>query len=174
MTDVATSLSPTTAAYFVFGNATFEGSRPGIGGRFSSGSGIVSVMTDASGNGYWIVSYIGEVHAFGDATNYGEPASHLPYVTLVTSAVRTPSGNGYWILFSDGEIYSTAIRPISAARWPNHFYNPTAAIFATSDGGGYWVTAANGAAYAYGDAPYDGGMSATHLNGLIVAELAQK
>ncbi len=155
---------------FAFGDATFEGSCPGIGGCFSSGSGIVSVMTDESGNGYWVVSYIGEVHAFGDATNYGGPASHLPYATLVTSAVRTPSGNGYWILFSDGEIYSYGDATYLGSPFGQiGFYNPTSAISATSDGGGYWVTAANGAVYAYGDAPYDGGMSATHLNGLIVA-----
>jgi hypothetical protein len=43
------------------------------------------------------------------------------------------------------------------------------AIFSTADGGGYWVAAANGAVANYGDAPNDGSMLGTELNGSIVA-----
>ncbi len=43
------------------------------------------------------------------------------------------------------------------------------AIFSTSDGAGYWVSSALGAVYNFGDAPNDGGMSGTHLNGPIIA-----
>ena len=153
---------------FAFGDARFEGSCPEIGGCFSSG--IADVMTDGTGNGYWVVSYTGDVHAFGDATNYGEPASNLPYATVVRSAVSTPSGNGYWILLSDGEIYSYGDAIYLGSPFGQiEFANPASALFAPSDGGGYWVTTTIGAVYAYGDAPYDGGMSATHINGYIVA-----
>lgn len=153
---------------FVFGDAKFEGSCPGIGGCFSSG--IADVMTDGTGNGYWVVSYTGDVHAFGDATNYGGPVSYLPYNTVVSSAVRTPNGNGYWILFSDGEIYSYGGANYLGSPFGRlEFSDPASAIIATSDGGGYWVTTANGSVYAYGDAPYDGGLSVIRLNGLIVA-----
>jgi len=153
---------------FAFGDAKFEGSCPGIGGCL--GGGIAVVMTDGSGNGYWAVSYSGDVQAFGDATNYGGPASSLPYATVVRSADRTASGNGYWVLFSDGEIYSYGDAAYLGSPFGQiEFSNPTSAISATSDGGGYWVTTFNGAVYAYGDAPYYGGMSADQLNGLIVA-----
>jgi hypothetical protein len=47
--------------------------------------------------------------------------------------------------------------------------DPATAIFATADGGGYWVSSATGAVFAYGDAPNDGGMAGTHLNGSIIA-----
>jgi hypothetical protein len=47
--------------------------------------------------------------------------------------------------------------------------NPAAAIFATSDGGGYWVATAQASVYNYGDAPNDGSMVGTHLNGSIIA-----
>ena len=43
------------------------------------------------------------------------------------------------------------------------------AIFSTSDGAGYWVSSALGAVYNFGDAPNDGGMAGTHLNGAIIA-----
>ena len=47
--------------------------------------------------------------------------------------------------------------------------DPASAIFATSDGGGYWVVTALGKVSSFGDAPSDGDMSGTHLNGPIVA-----
>ena len=152
---------------FAFGDATFEGSCPGIGG---CSSGVSAVMTDGSGGGYWVVTYTGNVYAFGDATNYGDPAVYLPYATQVPSAVRTPSGNSYWILFSDGEVYTYGDAAYLGSPFGQvQFSNPASAIFATSDGGGYWVVTANGTVYAFGDAPNDGDISAAHLNGPIVA-----
>jgi hypothetical protein len=128
------------------------------------------MMADGTGNGYWVVTYAGDVHAFGDATLYGGPAAYLPYATEVLSSVRTPSGNGYWILFSNGEIYTYGDAAYLGSPFGQiAFSNPASAIFATSDGGGYWVTSFNGAVYAYGDAPNDGDVSALHLNGQIVA-----
>ncbi len=48
-------------------------------------------------------------------------------------------------------------------------FNPATAIFATSDNGGYWVADALGKVFTFGDAPNDGDMSGTHLNGSIIA-----
>jgi len=47
--------------------------------------------------------------------------------------------------------------------------NPASAIFTTADGGGYWVAAANGSVANYGNAPNDGSMLGTSLNGSIIA-----
>jgi hypothetical protein len=47
--------------------------------------------------------------------------------------------------------------------------NPASAIFVTSDGGGYWVSDAQGKVFTFGDAPKDGDMSGTRLNGSIIA-----
>ena len=47
--------------------------------------------------------------------------------------------------------------------------NPASAIFATADGRGYWVASADGSVEAFGDAPNDGSMLGTPLNGSIVA-----
>ena len=43
------------------------------------------------------------------------------------------------------------------------------AIFSTSDGAGDRVSSALGSVYNFGDAPDDGGMAGTHLNGAIIA-----
>jgi hypothetical protein len=42
-------------------------------------------------------------------------------------------------------------------------------VIATSGNGGYWVADALGKVFTFGDAPADGDMSGTHLNGPIIA-----
>ncbi len=149
---------------FAFGDARFEGSCPGIGGCRGS---AVAVMPDATGNGYWVVTSSGAVYPFGDAADYGQPGAGTP----VSAAVATPSGHGYWILNTSGQVYaygdaqSMGGAPAGAAGG----LDPASAIFDTSDGDGYWIVTGQGKVYAFGDAPNDGDMSATHLNGPIVA-----
>jgi hypothetical protein len=149
---------------FSFGDATFEGSCPAIGGCVGA---AVAVMPDGTGKGYWIVTKSGHVYSFGDATYYGAPG---PQAAAVTSAVRTANGRGYWILLANGTVdaYGNAAN-LGGPTGSTGGANPASAIFATADGGGYWVAAANGAVFPYGDAPNDGGISGTRLNGAIIA-----
>ena len=42
-------------------------------------------------------------------------------------------------------------------------------VFVTSDNSGYWVSDALGDVFTFGDAPNDGSMAGTHLNGSIIA-----
>jgi hypothetical protein len=150
---------------FAFGDAKFAGSCPGIGG--CSGA-AVAVMPDASGNGYWLVSANGHVYTFGDAPYFGAPGGQA---SPITSAVATPDGKGYWILDGGGQVfaYGDAATLGSVTAGATGGFNPATAIFATSDGGGYWVTDALGKVFTFGDAPNDGDMSATRLNGPIIA-----
>jgi hypothetical protein len=149
---------------FAFGDATFAGSCPGIGGCLGA---AVAVMPDASGNGYWLVTDLGHVYAFGDAAYLGAPGQQD---SPVVSAARTADGDGYWILLADGAVFAYGdadnlggpVRSVSVA-------NPASAIFATADRGGYWVASAGGSVYPYGDAPDDGSMAGTALNGAIIA-----
>jgi hypothetical protein len=149
---------------FAFGDATYEGSCPGIGGCMGA---AVAVMPDASGRGYWLVTATGHVYTFGDAQNYGEPG---PQLVPITAAVRTPDGKGYWILFSNGVVSTFGdAQYYGAPSGDTGGLNPATAIIATADGAGYWVATANGAVYNYGDAPAIGDIAVTHLNGSIIA-----
>ena len=150
---------------FAFGDAKFAGSCPGIGG--CSGA-AVAVMPDASGNGYWLVTATGNLYTFGDAPSFGAPGRQA---SPITSAVATPDGKGYWILDGGGQVfaYGDAANLGSVTAGATGGFNPATAIFATSDGGGYWVTSALGKVFTFGNAPNDGDMSATHLNGPIIA-----
>jgi hypothetical protein len=150
---------------FAFGDATFAGSCPGIGG--CSGA-AVAVVPDSSGGGYWVITSTGNVYPFGDAGNFGAPGKQA---TPITSAVATRSGNGYWILDGAGQVFAygdaTALGNAPAGRLG--VFNPASAIFATSDGGGYWIADAVGQVFTFGDAPALGDMSGTHLNAPIIA-----
>jgi hypothetical protein len=148
---------------FAFGDATFAGSCPGIGGCAGA---AVAVMPDSTGEGYWLVTATGNVYAFGDAPNLGAPGHQS---SPVTSAVATPDGKGYWILDGDGRVFAygdAAAGSPSAATFNG--FDPANVIFATSDGGGYWVAGALGNVVPFGDAPNDGDMSGSHLNGPII------
>ncbi len=153
---------------FAFGDAHYAGSCPGIGG--CSGA-AVAVMPDASGNGYWLVTSTGSVYTFGDAPYFGAPGQQS---SAITSAVATPDGGGYYVLDANGQVfaYGDANGLGLSGNVPTGStggFNPATSIFASSDGGGYWVTDAKGDVFSFGDAPYDGGMSGTHLNGPIIA-----
>jgi hypothetical protein len=150
---------------FAFGDATFAGSCPGIGG--CSGA-AVAVVPDATGGGYWVVTATGHVYAFGDAVNHGSPG---PQAAPFTSAVATPDGGGYWILESNGVVFPFGDAGNLGSPPPGSAggFNPAASIFSTSDGGGYWVVTGQGTVYNFGNAPGDGDMTGTHLNGAIIA-----
>ena len=150
---------------FAFGDAKFAGSCPGIGG--CSGA-AVAVMPDATGNGYWVVTETGNVYTFGDAPYFGAPGQQS---SAITSAVATPSGRGYYILDGDGQVfaYGDANGRGGTPAGSTGGLNPATAIFDTGDGGGYWIATALGKVFQLGDAPDEGDMSATHLNGSIIA-----
>jgi hypothetical protein len=150
---------------FAFGDATFAGSCPGIGG--CSGA-AVAVVPDHSGQGYWLITSTGNVYTFGDAPFLGAPGQQA---APITSAVATPTGNGYLILDGLGQVFSYGDAPAlgNAPSGSLGTLDPATAIFVTSTGHGYWVADALGQVFAFGDAPNDGDMSGTHLNGAIIA-----
>jgi surface antigen len=143
---------------FSFGDATYEGSCPGLGGCFGP---AVAVMPDATGHGYWLVTQLGFVYDFGDAPYLGPTHSSA---SPIVSAVRTPDGGGYWLLAKDGTITPYGDAPaLGDATTEVGSADPAAAVYATSDGGGYWVATSGGSVYGFGDAPTGGGMRGTRL-----------
>jgi hypothetical protein len=149
---------------FAFGDAHFAGSCPGIGGCAGA---AVAVMPDATGNGYWLVTSVGDVYAFGDAPFEGDAP---PEGVSVTDAVASPGGEGYWLLYSNGVVLSFG----DAVNFPGpvgytNVFDPATAVFPTSDGRGLWVASARGDVFSFGNAPFLGSMSATPLNGAIIA-----
>ena len=110
----------------------------------------------------------GNVYTFGDAPHEGAPGN-----TGSPSRWGSARPTGRAIGSSPPTARSTrsATRATSAFPPAGQFggLNPATAVFATSDGGGYWVVSANGTVENFGDAPNDGGMNGTNLNGSIIA-----
>jgi len=151
---------------FAFGDATFAGSCPGIGGCAGS---AVAVVPEVTGLGYWVVTDTGNVYAFGDAGFYG---SSGPQSTPITSAAATePTGAGYYILHAAGQVfaYGPATYFGSLPAGATTSSDSAAAIFVTDDHLGYWIVTAQGKVYPFGDAPFEGDMSGTVLNGSVIA-----
>ncbi len=75
---------------FAFGNATYQGSLPGLGVDVHD---IVGMTATATGGGYWITERTGGVLAFGDAEPAGSMAGTgvSDVVAIVASPVRTVS-----------------------------------------------------------------------------------
>ncbi len=148
---------------FAFGDATYEGSCPAVGGCHN----VQAVVPDGSGKGYWVITKTGGAYIFGDANYFGGVTTNG---IAVASAARTPDGAGYWVVLADGSVYCFGDAQFFGAA--NAFLPPNvpaAAIFAPADGLGYWVTAVNGLVVGFGDAPNVGGMDTTKLNGNVIA-----
>jgi LAS superfamily LD-carboxypeptidase LdcB len=123
----------------------------------------VTVVPSTDGLGYWMVTGLGAVRAYGDATDKGSLA-HRTLPWLISAACRTPDGNGYWLVEGDGTVHafgdarshgSAAIGPLS---------QPIVGMAASPDGGGYWLVAADGRVYAFGTAASYGSLQASHVH----------
>ena len=125
----------------------------------------MAVLPDATGAGYWLVTSVGNVYAFGTPLPRRPRATPSP----ITSALATPDGGGYWILTADGSVYAYGDAPWLGNATGAGGTDPATAVFAPDDISGYWVVTAGGAVRAFGTAPDLGDMSGAHLNGSIVA-----
>jgi hypothetical protein len=130
----------------------------------------VAVVPDVSGFGYWLVSSNGDVHAFGDAVNYGNATTFTPSGQIVVSAAAaTPTGNGYWILTADGTIQTFGGAAYYGMPQGLDRSAQATALMVRSDGAGYWVAFSDGRVFASGDVSNLGDMSGSHLNAPIIA-----
>ena len=169
---------------FAFGDASFAGSCPGIGGCSGAGVAVVPSLYPPSANapsGYWLTTTTGHVYGFG-VPSYGQPGTQSSPITSASITKATsyaaPQG-GYYILDANGQVFAYG----AAANAANGLIdsvptgqaggsNPATAIATAIEGfvdDGNWVATANGSVFAFGGAPNFGGMSGTRLNGSIIA-----
>jgi hypothetical protein len=163
---------------FAFGDATFAGSCPGIGG--CSGAGVAVVPSLVTPAGYWLTTTTGHVYGFG-VPSYGEPGTQSSPITSASithaNSEEAPYG-GYYILDANGQVFAYGAAtnganrqidsvPLGKAGGSNPATAIATAVEFTDDGN--WVATANGSVFAFGGAPNFGGMSGTRLNGSIIA-----
>ena len=117
--------------------------------------------------GYYIASADGEVDAFGDAQDFGDPiGDHLK--APIVSIASTGDDGGYWLVASDGGIFSYGDAAFYGSTGGLQLNKPIVGMAPTPDDGGYWLVASDGGIFAFGDAPFYGSTGAIHLNKPIV------
>ncbi len=140
----------------------------GVGtGPASSHSQPVDIPLPRSG--YWMLGSPGNVHAFGDAGDFG--SASLP--GQAEDIEPSPSGNGYWVVdaggyvgtFGDAAYHGGLNGALQAGE-------AVTAMSATPTGDGYWLFTNFGRVATFGAAPHLGDMTGVALNGPVLDSVA--
>jgi peptidoglycan hydrolase-like protein with peptidoglycan-binding domain len=121
---------------------------------------VASLAAMSTGDGYWIVTLDGTVHAFGDAKWIGDAAGIQLRAPIVDMA-PTASGGGYWLTASDGGVFAFGdaafLGSVPGALPPGaELAKPIVAMTPTPTGLGYWIIGSDGGVFTFGDAPFVG------------------
>ena len=156
-TSVGVILTTAKGSVFVQGGAAKEGS---VAASKLSGTGTaVDIATTKDGKGYWIVTTLGQVNAFGDAKFYGSlPNLHAIPNAPISAIVATPDNKGYWLIGQNGGVYHFGDAGFYGSLVSRQIHPPTSieAMAITPDGKGYWLSDFGGQVYAFGDAGFHG------------------
>jgi hypothetical protein len=130
---------------------------------------IVGIATTPNGDGYWIASNSGQVHARGNAPRRGQLSRNTVLNRPIVGIAATPTGEGYWIVASDGGIFSFGDAKFRGSTGALRLNRPIVGMASTPSGRGYWLVASDGGIFAFGDARFFGSTGAMRLNRPIVA-----
>lgn len=167
-TATASSPAPQTG-YWVMTNrgaVTPIGGVPNYSPGFSLAPTIsaVSLTPTPDNRGYWIVTSIGNVYNFGDATWYGSPAAEHRTSPAIVGFAPTPDGRGYWVVTNAGNVMN-----FGDAGWygspamQGGTANPVIGMTAASQGKGYFLVTNHGNVYNYGSAIWRGSPAAAGI-----------
>ncbi|MCA1842280.1 MAG: carboxypeptidase regulatory-like domain-containing protein, partial [Actinobacteria bacterium] len=168
-----TTTRPTTTTTTPAGSGTPPATTTPAQGEGAGTPGTPGVPTGHIGSGYWMTTADGEVHAFGDAKDYGSPKGSLGGARVV-HLEPAPDGKGYWILDDRGRVHAygsaAGLGDVDLATLVGG--EKPSSLSASPTGAGYWVFTDRGRVLTFGDAAFHGDMSKTHLNGPIVGSVA--
>jgi uncharacterized delta-60 repeat protein len=116
--------------------------------------------------GYWMLSEIGDVYAFGTVPHLIDWRVPAPIVDIEPSA----SGRGYWLLNANGVVVRSGdAADLRVVKFPDLAAGErAAALSATPSGTGLWIFTTWGRVITIGDAPHLGDMAGTPLNGPVL------
>jgi hypothetical protein len=147
-------------------------SSPGM--YFSLGSEPASLLLAAGASpprpgGYWMLSAVGAVYAFGAAPALGNaPVGGTPAVHLEP----TPSGGGYWVVDALGHVFAFGDAAYLGGAASIAAGEHVVSMSGTPTGNGYWLFTNRGRVMALGDALPYGDMAGKVLNGPVLASVA--
>ncbi len=116
----------------------------------------------AGARGYWIADADGDVLAFGDVADAGDPKRDG--AAGVVAITGHPSHRGYWLAGADGAVFSYGVAEFYGSMANKPLNAPIVDIATTANGRGYWLLARDGGVFAFGDAPFHGSTTQLRLN----------
>ena len=157
-----------------FGSAASDPTRcpPNTVDRTRPNGTCFGIAATPDGRGYWILNGDkGKVYRFGDAGDFGEPATKWAgtsreFVPVAIAIVATPSGHGYWVLevnasgaatvdpFGDAKNFGDS--QTIASKTHQGFNGMPVGLAATPSGKGYWEVHSDGGVFGFGDAHFYG------------------
>jgi type VII secretion-associated serine protease mycosin len=119
----------------------------------------------SKGHGYWVVSPVGGVRAFGAAQLYGSlSAGSSPTV----ASARTSTGHGYWLVGSTGAVSAFGDAHGYGDMSGAGLNQPIVGMAATPSNHGYILLGADGGIFTFGDARFHGSTGGMHLNARVL------
>ena len=118
----------------------------------------------AQTGGYVMLESAGTVFGFGDM----RPV--MPIIRENVSAIALGPAGGYWVVTPSGVVHARGVAHHGNAAVPAG--DSATSIAGMPDGSGYWVFTSKGRTFAFGAAQHFGDMSATPLNGGVIASVA--
>ncbi len=113
------------------------------------------------GDGYWVVTADGTVHAYGKAHFAGDLRG-IPHSPIVASA-PTADGGGYWLAGADGSVYAFGDAHYYGSMSGHHLNAAIVGMSVTPSGHGYLLLGADGGIFTFGDAGFHGSTGNMHL-----------
>ncbi len=148
---------------FAFGDATADGSVPGLGLHVDD---IVGMATSSQG-GYWLSASDGLIYSFGGAPHLPSLPSLGVQVNDVVGITATPDGKGAYLVASDGGVFALGDAPFHGSMGAIPLNRAVVGLTIDPVTGGYWEVAGDGGVFAF-DAPFEGSTGAIRLASPIV------
>ncbi|MEO1064365.1 MAG: hypothetical protein AAFZ07_23340 [Actinomycetota bacterium] len=147
-----------------FGDAAAPGSVPGR---------AVAATSTPLGEGLWVLTDDGVVHALDGAAHHGDvDMSALTAGEMPATISVLPDGSGYWVFTNKGRAIDFGaageLEDLVALGLSESLNGPVLASVATPTGEGAYMIASDGGVFALGDAMFQGSMGGRFLNEPVI------
>ncbi|MDG2112031.1 MAG: hypothetical protein P8N02_05395 [Actinomycetota bacterium] len=152
-----------------------------------SGERALTVRSDPSGAGVWVLTSTGRIIALGGAPHHGDAYGTPPTGSFFavedgaevraaasarfTTFATAPGGSGYWIFTDHGDVLPFGSVAFHGSLSGVELNGPVIDSAATTSGRGYWMLGSDGGVFTFSDPDFLGSLS--HLDvGSPVASIA--
>ncbi|MEM9712076.1 MAG: fibronectin type III domain-containing protein, partial [Actinomycetota bacterium] len=130
---------------------------------------VVSVATDRTGTGLWLLRADGAVVTRDGAEHFGDAdLAILDPEEAVTSIAVRPAGDGYWVFTDRGRVQAFGAAASFGDMTDVVLNGSIVASTSTASGGGYWMVGSDGGIFSFGDAEFHGSTGGLTLNEPVV------